>query len=104
VSEDKELKGTCDNCGEVIKIEFKVKQHPKSIQETYIECPECNQHTTCFVTDHWVREMQKKAGYLREQLKKGKNTVNQLNKLFDTIGKRMEKLKGNMIGNEPPAH
>ena len=49
------MNALCDKCGKVTKIKYVLTNHPKGIQETYIECEKCNDHITCFVTNNKLR-------------------------------------------------
>lgn len=82
----------CDNCGMITTVEFKVKDHPNTLKETYFTCDICNHHFTCFVTDKKVRALQQQTKWLREQGKQ-----EELLKLQGKINKRMERLKRRVI-------
>lgn len=52
------LQASCIHCDNVTDIHFTVKKHGQ-LDETYFTCDHCDAHTTCFVTDNTVRDMQK---------------------------------------------
>jgi hypothetical protein len=79
------MNALCTNCNQLTKISYQVTYHPKSIQETYIECDECNDHTTCFVTDKKVRSLQK-------EIHNTTNTDKRV-QLQEEVNDRMSRLK-----------
>ena len=83
------MNALCDNCEKITDIEYLVTYHPKSIQETYIECEKCNDHITCFVTDSSVRKMHEDKDKLTDSDKRIK--------LQDEINGRMTALKQELI-------
>ena len=83
------IKALCDNCEKITDIEYLVTYHPKSIQETYIECEKCNDHITCFVTDSSVRKMHEDKDKLTDSDKRIE--------LQDEINGRMTALKQELI-------
>ena len=79
------IKALCDNCEEITDIEYLVTYHPKSIQETYIECEHCQDHTVCFVTNNKVRSLQK-------EMRNTDNTDKRV-QLQEEVNERMGRLK-----------
>lgn len=88
----KPLQGTCDSCNQVTKIDFKMLQHPRGIQETYFKCEHCDTKYTCFVTDEKARKLQKKKSRLV-----GYRYTNNRIRLQDEISQRMTKLKRELL-------
>jgi DNA repair ATPase RecN len=93
-----QLTATCDNCDKITKVVFKKRYLPKSVQETYFNCQECNQHFTCFVTDKKVRDLQKKIARLKK-LPYNKYPVDEVLQLQEEINNRMSNLKSDLMGN-----
>ena len=83
------MNALCDKCGKVTKIKYVLTNHPKGIQETYIECEKCNDHITCFVTDSSVRKMHEDKDKLTDSDKRIK--------LQDEINGSMAALKQELI-------
>lgn len=86
------LTAHCTKCDYITDIVFKEKKHPNNIQETYFKCEHCHYHYTSFVTDAKVRKMQRKRNALT-----GDYNLQRRIELFDEIGKRMTRLKYNLI-------
>ena len=83
------MNALCDNCEKITDIEYLVTQHDRSIQETYIECEHCQDHTVCFVTDSTIRKMHEDKDKLTDSDKRIK--------LQDEINGRMAALKQELI-------
>ena len=79
------MNALCDKCGKVTKIKYELTNHPKGIQETYIECEKCNDHITCFVTNNKVRSLQK-------EMRNTDNTDKRV-QLQEEVNERMGRLK-----------
>jgi len=82
----------CSECGIKSKIKFKERQLPKGIKETYIKCPICSDHKTCFITDKKVRELQKEVNRLRNKSRKTIEIINDIQAKQNEIIKRMDDL------------
>ena len=52
------LQSSCIQCNNFMEVNFTVQKHGQ-LEETYFTCVHCGTHTTCFVTDNTVRDMQK---------------------------------------------
>lgn len=57
----------CDNCKGGFHIFVQHRRLEDSIEETYFECPYCQQHYPSFYTDTAVREKQRSIAKLRER-------------------------------------
>lgn len=79
----------CDQCGKITDVEFKEQRHPNDIHETYFKCEHCYYHYTSFVTDKWVRKMQRKKDTL--------TTKDKRLEIQEQINNRMSQLKYNLI-------
>ena len=53
------IQASCVQCDNFMDVNFTVKKYGQ-LEETYFTCEHCSAHTTCFVTDNIVRDMQKK--------------------------------------------
>lgn len=86
----KPILATCDHCHQITTVKFRAKNHPNDIKETYFKCIHCHYHYTSFVTDKWVRKMQRK-------LRQKGGRQNGRAQLQKDINSRMKDLKNNLI-------
>lgn len=93
------IQATCDNCHQITKVVFKKRYLPKSIQETYFNCQECNKKYTCFVTDNKVRDLQKKLAQLRALPPSKYPVEEEVLRSQEEVNQRMYKLKSDLINN-----
>lgn len=85
------LTALCDHCGKITDVLFNERLHPNKIKETYFKCEHCFYQYTSFVTDAWVRKIQRQ---LRQM---GTSRRTDRTKLHNDINERMSQLKHNLI-------
>jgi len=82
----------CDVCDEQIVIKPQLKKHGDGVQETYFNCPHCDERYTAYVTNAEIRKRQREIKRLGELLHKITDKV-KYQKAFEKYQNRKAELE-----------